>query len=134
VGYPICALSISAAFSALQQRSFGDIETAVTPAGDVALIATAVVLPLLYFGLLTGLAPGQTLGDRALRIAVRDAGNGRAIGWRRGLLRSLVRLGLYACLVVPGVASDLRVLSNAARQTIPDRVVGCVTVRIRRSR
>jgi uncharacterized RDD family membrane protein YckC len=134
VVYLVCAVSISAAFSAVEARTYDDVVTSVTTTGDVALIAAAIVLPLLYFGLCTGLAPGQTLGGRMLHIAVRDAANGKPIGYRRGLLRSLIHLGLYACLVVPGLASDLRVFRDAKGQTIADRVVGSLTVRTRRRR
>ncbi|HTW99242.1 MAG TPA: RDD family protein, partial [Acidimicrobiales bacterium] len=85
VVYLVLAVSISAAFSSVRVTASGDTETPVTTTGDIVLVVAAVVVALAYFGICHGLAPGQTLGARVLRIAVRDAATGRPLGYRRGL-------------------------------------------------
>jgi uncharacterized RDD family membrane protein YckC len=47
------------------------------------------LVELVYFGLFEGRKKGQSLGKKALRIAVRDAVTGRAIGFERAFLRRL---------------------------------------------
>jgi uncharacterized RDD family membrane protein YckC len=118
--------------------------------GGYVLHAAKVAFPvisglgILYFVLLNGLGPGQTLGNRALGIAIRDADNGMPIGIARSLVRSLVRTLLYAVLLIPtltdtsvpilllwipGLANDLFPLFNARRQTIADKVARSVMLK-----
>jgi uncharacterized RDD family membrane protein YckC len=99
--------------------------------------ALAIVLLLLttigglYFAILNGKGRGQTVGNRAPNIAVRDATTGEAIGLLRGLLRWLVRFVLYAALGLPGILNDLFPLWDRRRQTLADKAAGSVVVRLR---
>jgi uncharacterized RDD family membrane protein YckC len=89
--------------------------------------------------------PGQTPGNRAVGIAVRDATTGSAIGIARSLVRSLVRTLLYATLVIPavlkvpvpalilwipGLTNDLFPLWDARRQTLADKVARSVVIKV----
>ena len=84
-----------------------------------------------YFGFLNGLGRGQTVGNMALGIAVRDANTGDEIGIGRGLLRFLVRNLLYVALIIPGLLSDLWPLWDAQHQTLADKACNSVMVRVR---
>lgn len=84
-----------------------------------------------YFGLLNGLGKGQTLGNKAASIAVRDATRDEPIGAARGILRWFVRFALYLFLLLPGLLNDLWPLWDRQRQTIADKAAGSVMVRRR---
>ncbi len=83
-----------------------------------------------YFTVLNGLGRGQTLGNALVRIAVRDARTGQPIGLARGFMRWFVRFFLYMLLVLPGILNDLMPLWDPMRQTIADKAVGSVMVRV----
>jgi serine/threonine-protein kinase len=83
----------------------------------------------LYFSCLNGLGRGQTVGNRAPGIAVRDVRSGGPIGFWRGGLRWFVRTALYCAFVVPGVVNDLFPLFDQKRQTLADKCAGSVVVR-----
>ena len=85
----------------------------------------------LYFAALNGRGRGQTIGNRAPNIAVRDAATGEAIGVWRGLLRWFVRFLLYAALVLPGILNDLFPLWDQRRQTLADKAARSIVVRLR---
>jgi uncharacterized RDD family membrane protein YckC len=102
-------------------------------------------LGILYFVLFNGLGTGQTLGNRAAGIAVRDATTGSAIGITRSFARSLVRTLLYAALLIPafvkvpvstlilwipGLTNDLFPLWDARRQTLADKVARSVMIKV----
>lgn len=102
-------------------------------------------LGILYFVLFNGLGTGQTLGNRAAGIAVRDATTGKSIGIARSFTRSLVRTLLYATLLIPalvkvpiptlilwipGLTNDLFPLWDARRQTLADKVARSVMIKV----
>jgi uncharacterized RDD family membrane protein YckC len=101
--------------------------------GGTALLVLIVMAALggLYFAILNGTRRGQTVGNRAAGIAVRDASTGDAIGVWRGLLRWLVRFALYAALILPGILNDLFPLWDQRRQTIADKAARSVVIRLR---
>jgi uncharacterized RDD family membrane protein YckC len=121
-----------------------------TQAGDFfhsVEIAFPIVgaLGILYFVLFNGLGTGQTLGNRAAGIAVRDATTGEAIGIARSFARSLVRTLLYAAFLIPafvkvpvpslilwipGLTNDLFPLWDARRQTLADKVARSVMIKV----
>jgi uncharacterized RDD family membrane protein YckC len=121
-----------------------------TQAGDFfhsVEIAFPIVgaLGILYFVLFNGLGTGQTLGNRAAGIAVRDATTGEAIGIARSFARSLVRTLLYAALLIPavvkvpipslilwipGLTNDLFPLWDSRRQTLADKVARSVMIKV----
>jgi uncharacterized RDD family membrane protein YckC len=84
-----------------------------------------------YFGTLNGTGSGQTLGNKAAGIAVRDAATNMPIGYARGFLRWFVRFALYLFVLVPGVLNDLWPLWNKKRQTIADQAARSVMIRVR---
>ena len=96
---------------------------------DTAALAAAVFVSGLYFGILNGTGRGQTLGNRAAGIGVRDARSGAVVGLGRSLARWLVRYVLYI-LLIPGLLSDLWPLWDPQRQTLADKVAGTVMVRV----
>jgi uncharacterized RDD family membrane protein YckC len=100
------------------------------PAHVVILIASAAVLGL-YFAILNGTGDGQTAGNRAPGIAVRDATTGEVIGFKRGLLRWFVRFVLYLALLLPGILNDLFPLWDSRNQSIADKAARSVVVRLK---
>ncbi|HTW99199.1 MAG TPA: RDD family protein, partial [Acidimicrobiales bacterium] len=102
-----------------------------TSGGATALAYLVVTLIQgFYFASLNGSARGQTIGNRAPHIAVRDANSGAPIGFWRAALRWLVRMVLYACLFVPGFLNDLWPLWDSQRQTLADKAARTVMVRV----
>jgi uncharacterized RDD family membrane protein YckC len=97
----------------------------------LVVLAVLSVLCGAYFAIGNGRAKGQTPGDAAPGIAVRDARNGGSIGLRRGALRFAVRFVLYLCLILPGVVNDLFPLWDRRSQSLADKVVRSVVVRVR---
>ncbi len=97
----------------------------------LAVLALGLVAAGVYFAVLNGTGEGQTLGNRAPVIAVRDAQTGAVIGWQRGLLRWGVRLLLYVAFVLPGLLNDCYPLWDARRQTLADKAARSVVVRLR---
>lgn len=91
----------------------------------------ALVVGGAYFGLLNGLGSGQTLGNKAAGIAVRDVATNEVIGAGRGLLRWFVRFALYLFLFLPGLLNDLWPLWDGQRQTLADKAARSVMVRLR---
>jgi uncharacterized RDD family membrane protein YckC len=100
------------------------------PAHVVILIATAAIIGV-YFSVLNGMGPGQTVGNRAPGIAVRDARTGEVIGLKRGLLRWFIRFVLYLALLLPGLLNDLFPLWDSRNQTIADKAARSVVVRLK---
>lgn len=84
-----------------------------------------------YFGTLNGTGTGQTLGNKAAGIAVRDATTNEVIGYQRGLLRWFVRFALYLFLFLPGFLNDLWPLWNKQRQSLADQAARSVVIRMR---
>jgi uncharacterized RDD family membrane protein YckC len=82
-----------------------------------------------YFTLLNGTGRGQTPGNKAPGIAVRDIRTGEPIGPGRAFLRWFVRLLLYIVLI-PGIINDLMPLWSASRQTIADKAANSVMIRV----
>jgi uncharacterized RDD family membrane protein YckC len=87
------------------------------------------IIQALYFTLFNGVGRGQTPGNRAPGIAVRDVNTGEPIGAARGFLRWFVRILLYV-VVIPGIVNDLLPLWSARRQTIADKAANSVMIRV----
>lgn len=93
------------------------------------LVGVFFIVQAIYFSYLNGVGRGQTPGNRATNIAVRDINTGEPIGAGRGFLRWFVRILLYI-LVIPGVINDLLPLWSARRQTIADKAANSVMIRV----
>jgi uncharacterized RDD family membrane protein YckC len=100
------------------------------PAHVVILIATAAIVGV-YFSILNGTHNGQTIGNRAPGIAVRDATTGDVIGFKRSLLRWFIRFVLYLALLLPGLLNDVFPLWDSRNQTIADKAARSVVIRLK---
>jgi len=135
VGIPIGVLSVvfTTVFgtSHVVKTSIGSVTSRALPGGgEAAMWIAFLALQGIYFAVLNGTGSGQTLGNRAPRIAVRDMNTGAAIGPRRGIVRWLIRAVLYVALVVPGLLNDLWPLWDGRRQSIADKVAHSVVIRL----
>jgi len=88
-----------------------------------------VVAQILYFAILDGL--GQSVGKRAVGIAVRSVATGQPIGFGRALARWLIYTVLWWFFLIPGLLNALSPLWDARRQAWHDHAVGSVVVNIR---
>jgi uncharacterized RDD family membrane protein YckC len=114
---------------------------AVNWAVDAAIVGIVfAVIDLTYFGLLNGGEKGQTVGQMALGIAVRDEATGGAIGPQRAGLRILVLypdilagwvpiLGSLAGLY--SIVAGLSPLWDSRRQGFHDKVAHTDVIRVR---
>jgi len=114
----------------LLNGTYGYQRTIQGPAHVVILIATTAIVAL-YFAIMNGGHTGQTIGNRAPGIAVRDATTGDVIGFKRGLLRWFIRAVLYLALILPGLLNDLFPLWDSRNQTIADKAARSVVIRLR---
>jgi uncharacterized RDD family membrane protein YckC len=96
---------------------------------EVTLLIAFVVQGL-YFSFAYGKGKGQSPGQSAPNIGVRDAATGSTIGFGRGLLRFAVRFALYCALVLPGLINDLSPLWDSRRQSFADKAAKTVVIRI----
>ena len=97
----------------------------------VATVVGLIVVVGLYFAILNGTGTGQTIGNRAPGIGVRDAESGEVIGFKRGVLRWFIRFVLYAALLLPGLLNDLYPLWDRRNQTIADKAARSVVIRLK---
>jgi uncharacterized RDD family membrane protein YckC len=93
-------------------------------------IGVAVVVSLGYFSFLDGGRSGQTVGKRAVGIAVRDIDTGGPVGAGRALLRRFVFFVTYLGLIL-FVLNALSPLWDRRRQAWHDKVVRSCVVDIR---
>ena len=91
--------------------------------------AVVAAAQLIYFATLDG--QGQTVGKRALGIAVRGQASGQPIGFGRALARRLVFGVLWDLLLVPGLVNALSPLWDPGNQAWHDHAVGSVVVTLR---
>jgi uncharacterized RDD family membrane protein YckC len=90
----------------------------------------AYIGPTLYYTVCVA-EGGQTLGKMSGGIAVRlDGDEESSLGYIRSLLRAAVAPVLWLMLIVPGVLDVLWPLWDPKKQTIHDKLVGSVVVRI----
>jgi uncharacterized RDD family membrane protein YckC len=134
-GIPLGILNsvLLAVFGHDHLREVGGRLVTVKTDGGVGVLFFLVVLVVqgLYFACLNGQGTGQTVGNRAPGIAVRDVDTGEAIGLKRGFVRWLVRFALYIALIIPGIVNDLFPLWDAKRQTIADKAARSVVIRLK---
>jgi uncharacterized RDD family membrane protein YckC len=97
----------------------------------IVIVVVMIAIEGLYFSFLNGTGSGQTVGNRAPGIAVRDAVTGEAIGFKRAALRWFIRFILYLALIVPGLLNDLFPLWDSRRQTIADKAARSVVIRLK---
>jgi uncharacterized RDD family membrane protein YckC len=97
----------------------------------LALIVVTVVAAL-YNAILVGGPRGQTVGMMAVGIrAVPDGTDQGAVGYGTALLRWLLQLVLWIVVVVPWILDMLWPLWDRKNQTLHDKAVGTVVLRVR---
>ena len=93
-------------------------------------VFVAYIGPTLYYTVCYA-EGGQTLGKMNGRIAVRrDGDEESSLGYVRSLLRALVPPILWALLIIPGLLDVLWPLWDPKKQTLHDKLVGSVVVRV----
>jgi len=96
----------------------------------LALLITAI-LAIAYATILVGGPGGQTVGMMAVGVRGLSGRDGRPVGYRRALGRSLLEQVLRLTVIV-WVIDMLFPLWDARRQTLHDKAAGSVVVRTRR--
>ncbi len=113
------------ALRGMQSAGTGQPRFGVSNGGVLVLLAIGA----LYAGLLIGLR-GQTLGMMALKIKAVDARTGELIGFPRALGRDLFMRLLAALFFIPLVIDLLFPAWDQRRQTLHDKVVSSVVIRV----
>src|SRR4051794_36508332 len=100
--------------------------------GWVLVVGGPVILLFFaaYFIGFHGGARGQTLGKRMLAIAVRDATTFERIGYAKALGRLLVTVVLWSLFYVGGIFDTLWPLWDIRKQSLHDKMVGTVVLRV----
>ena len=136
LGIPLGILDV------ILNAAFGTARTVVTLTGTttthslqggarVAVFIGFTVIGALYFSVFNGGRDGQTPGNRAPGISVRDANTGEPIGLKRGFLRWFIRAILYTAFLIPGLLNDLFPLWDRRHQSLADKVAGSVVIRLK---
>jgi uncharacterized RDD family membrane protein YckC len=87
-------------------------------------------LGIIYRTIFEGSKRGQTVGKMAMRIAVKDVDDGGSIGYGRAFGRWLVGYILWVIIYIPGIIDLLFPLWDRKRQTLHDKAVRSVVVRV----
>jgi uncharacterized RDD family membrane protein YckC len=97
---------------------------------SILALLIAVVLTIIYCTVLVGGRRGQTVGMMAVGVrAVRD-GTFDGVGYSKAFWRSLLEQILRVTVII-GLLDDLFPLWDAKRQTLHDKAVGTVVIRVR---
>ncbi len=89
-----------------------------------------ILLAACYYVVLHGGSRGQTLGKRAVGIAVRDAESLGRLGYMKAFGRFFMTALFWALLGLPALLDGLWALSNTRHQTWHDKAVGSVVIRL----
>lgn len=105
--------------------------TTTSRVGAAFWVVWSIVLgaQILYFAILDG--QNQTVGKRAVGIAVRHHTTGQPIGFGRALGRWLIYWVLWYVFFIPGLLNALSPLWDSKCQAWHDHAVGSFVVRIR---
>lgn len=96
--------------------------------GLAALTLLALIVDVIYSGLLEGSSHGQSIGKMAMRIQVRDAETLGPIGFARAASRRFIYQVLFLPLAVPGIINGLSPLWDPRRQAWHDKVQNTLVV------
>ena len=100
----------------------------VHPGALAGLTFVAIIVSCVYSGFLEGGPHGASVGKMALRIQIRDANTGGAIGFGRAALRRFVYQVLFLPFGIPGLINGLSPLWDARRQAWHDKVANTLVV------
>jgi len=92
-----------------------------------AFVAVLVVLHLIYYTLLHGSAPGQTVGNRLVGTAVKTRDGGR-LTYTEACGRTIAKFASFAFWPIGGFMDFLWPLWDKRRQALHDKVAGSVVV------
>jgi uncharacterized RDD family membrane protein YckC len=93
-------------------------------------IALTALVVIIYGTVCIGSRRGQTIGMRALRLRAVDATTGASVTYARALGRALVEYAFLVLLFIPWVVDMLFPLWDARRQTLHDKAVNTVVLRL----
>jgi len=96
--------------------------------GLAALTLLALVVSVIYSGVLEGSSHGQSIGKMAMKIQVRDAETLGPIGFGRAASRRFIYQVLFLPLGIPGLINGLSPLWDARRQAWHDKVQNTLVV------
>lgn len=108
--------------------------------GAVLLGIAFVIIDVLYFALLNGSEKGQTVGQMALGITVRDEATGGAIGPQRAAIRMIILVPGIVVNWIPilggladlyTIVAGLSPLWDARRQGFHDKVAKTQVIKVR---
>ena len=88
----------------------------------------AAIIPFIYYSVMNGSEKGQTVGKMAMKIRVRDAATGGAIGIGRGFVRSLIPTFAGAICGIISLIDGLAPLWDNKRQAWHDKMANSVVV------
>jgi uncharacterized RDD family membrane protein YckC len=99
---------------------------------DFLAIIVVTIVALAYNTILVGGARGQTVGMMAVGIrAVRDGTYDGAVGYGKAAARWLLQIVFWIVLVIPWILDMLWPLWDGKNQTLHDKAVGTVVLRVR---
>lgn len=109
----------------------GEIVNAGGAVGSLfSSFVVAQVMMVIYRALMDGNVRGQTLGKMAMKIAVRDLKTMEPIGPVRAAARWTVAAVLFLLAYVPGVIDGLFPLWDRQRQTLHDKAISTIVVKV----
>jgi uncharacterized RDD family membrane protein YckC len=100
----------------------------VHPGALAGLTFIAIIISCIYSGILEGGPHGASVGKMAMRIQIRDADDGSAIGFGRALVRRFVYQVLFLPFGIPGLINGLSPLWDRRRQAWHDKIANSVVV------
>jgi uncharacterized RDD family membrane protein YckC len=99
---------------------------------DFLAIIVVTIVALAYNTILVGGARGQTVGMMAVGIrAVRDGTYDGAVGYGKAAARWLLQIVFWIVVVIPWILDMLWPLWDGKNQTLHDKAVGTVVLRVR---
>jgi uncharacterized RDD family membrane protein YckC len=126
----IDSLLVFGAVAAVFALAFG-VDAVNSDVGAAMFLAAIVFFlagPIWYWIYLTGRAPGQTLGKKALGIRVRHADEDRPIGYGAAAGRYLITVA-FGFFYVPAIVDYLWPIWDARNQSLHDKVANSIVVR-----
>jgi uncharacterized RDD family membrane protein YckC len=121
------AIIVSVVTSPSSTVNSSPTSTASFTTGTWISLGVGFIVVLGYFAFLDGSPRGQTLGKRALSIAVRDLRSGGTIGAGKALGRRFFFFALYFAFVIPFFLNGLWPLWDPLRQAWHDKIsTSCV--------
>lgn len=107
------------------------VDVAMLLLGLLAITVLSALPASIYYAIMNGSKRGQTAGEMALGIAVRDSRNLGKIGFWRALGRYLIMIPFMLAAYIPYVLDNLAPLWDKRRQAWHDKVAHSVVIDLR---